>query len=101
MLFRSTRHRDQSGRVVLTLEIAKGEVMAADVSQVALERPDPQLLACLREAAWALDVPAGKLDGRIYQLRYPLRLVAPAAGKTEGSVERMSDEVMEELLRSG
>jgi len=96
-----TRHRDQSGRVVLTLEIAKGEVMAADVSQVALERPDPQLLACLREAAWALDVPAGKLDGRIYQLRYPLRLVAPAAGKTEGSVERMSDEVMEELLRSG
>lgn len=96
-----TRHRDQSGRVVLRIEVGKGEVMAAEVSDSALEHPDAQLLHCLNEAAWALDVPAGKLDGRIYELRYPLRLVAPPEGATEGAVERISDAVMQELLRSG
>jgi len=87
------RHRDQEGRIVLAIEAAKGEVMLARVSESGLKHPDPALVSCLTEAAWALDIPAGKLDARIYRLNYPLRLVAPEPGKTEGRVERLNEDV--------
>lgn len=74
------RDQTQGGRVVFDIQIGKGEVMLAKTSAVELHTPDPSLLSCLEEAAWALDIPAAKLDGQVYRLRYPLRLTPPKGG---------------------
>ena len=88
----------RSGRVVLEMEVGKGEVMLARTQRAELDGDDPKLVACMTEAAWALDIPAGKLDDRIYRVRYPLQLVPPPTGKTGGQVVRIPDEMMEVLL---
>ena len=93
-----TRHPELSGRVVLEVEVGKGEVMMARLAQTALTPTDPKLEPCLAEAAWRLDAPAGVRDRQIYRLRYPLRLVPPPEGKVAGEVTPLSDEVMEMLL---
>ena len=72
--------------------------MNAQIAEDDLDRDDPKLEACLAEAAWRLDAPAGVRDAQIYRLRYPLRLNPPPAGKVGGSVTTLSDEVMELLL---
>lgn len=87
----------QSGRVVLEMEVAKGEVMLADTIESKLATDDADLVACMTEAAWALDIPAGKLDDQIYRIRYPLRLVPPEKGRS-ARVERMADEMLQILL---
>lgn len=87
----------QGGRVQFEFEIGKGEVMYTAVADTDLHSNDDKLVDCLHEAAWALDVPAGKLDDKVYVLRYPLRLQAPAGGEP-AQVEGISDEMMELLL---
>jgi hypothetical protein len=93
-----TRNPLQSGRVVLEMEVGKGEVMLARTKETDLGVSDEKLIECMTEAAWALDIPSGKLDDQIYRLRYPLRLVPPEDGKSSGEVTQVSDEVMELLL---
>lgn len=93
-----TREPELSGRVVLEIEVGKGEVMMARVAERDLDHKDAKLDPCLTEAAWRLDAPAGLADRQIYRLRYPLRLLPPPAGKFAGSVTPLSDEVMELLL---
>lgn len=88
----------QGGRVMLEIEVGKGEVMLARTKEADLDTPDPKLVKCMTEAAWALDIPSGKLDDQIYRLRYPLNLIAPEEGKLTGSVTQLSDDVMEILL---
>ena len=95
-----TRHPEQGGRVVLEMEVGKGEVMAARTKTAELETGDAKLVECMAEAAWSLDIPAGKLDDQIYRLNYPLRLVPPEDGKSVGKVTQLSDDVMELLLGS-
>ncbi|MBX7081808.1 MAG: VWA domain-containing protein [Nannocystaceae bacterium] len=92
------REPDQGGRVVLEMEVGKGEVMLARARPDALVHTDERLVACLTEAAWALDVPAAKMDDRVYVVRYPLRLVAPVRPGETGRVERGDDDAMLEVL---
>jgi hypothetical protein len=92
------RDLTQGGRVVLEMEVGKGEVMAARVRSSTLLHTDEPLVACLTEAAWALDVPAGKLDDSIYVVRYPLVLTPPKSDGAAAKVERNSDEVLQILL---
>ncbi len=93
-----TRDLTQGGRVVLEMEVGKGEVMAARVKSSTLLFADPTLVSCLTEAAWALDVPAGKLDDSVYVIRYPLVLTPPKSDRAPGKVERNQDEVLQILL---
>ncbi len=88
----------QQGRAVLQMEIAKGEVMLAGVDGVDLLIHDDKLSNCLGEAAWALDIPAGKLDDKIYVLRYPVRLIPPTDGDGADVVEGLSEDQMMELM---
>ncbi|MBC8073643.1 MAG: hypothetical protein IAG13_35300, partial [Deltaproteobacteria bacterium] len=91
------RSPGQSGRVVLEMEVGKGEVMQARATVTGLVQPDATLTSCLTEAAWALDVPAAKMDDRVYVVRYPLRLVPPV-GSTAARIDRADDDVLEVLL---
>ena len=93
-----TRQPEIGGRVVLKIEVGKGEVMMARIAETDLDPKDPKLDPCLTAAAWRLDATAGVEDRQIYRLRYPLRLVPPPEGKFSGSVTPLSDEVMELLL---
>ena len=93
-----TRDLTQGGRVVLEMEVGKGEVMAARVRSSTMLHVDEPLMACLTEAAWALDVPAGKMDDNVYVVRYPLVLTPPKSDRTAGAVERNKDEVLQILL---
>lgn len=92
-----TREPTQAGRVQLDFEIGKGEVMLAGIGKSELAFEDKKLVECLTEAAWALDVPAGKMDDKVYVLHYPLSLVPPEGGEP-AQVEGISDEMMELLL---
>jgi hypothetical protein len=92
------RNPRQAGRAVLHMEVAKGEVMLASTDGVELEAGDDKLVACLGEAAWSLDIPAGELDDKVYVLRYPLRLVPPQGDKAADVVEGLSDDQMMELM---
>lgn len=89
------RDPTQAGRAVLHMEVAKGEVMLATTAETKLESDDAKLVDCLGEAAWALDIPAGKLDDKIYVLRYPLRLIPPKDGQPADVVEGLSDQMLE------
>ena len=84
--------------VTLELEVGKGEVMLAGHGETDLEHKDPKLVECLVEAAWALDIPAGKLDDKIYIVNYPLSLIPPEPGDAAGEVEGISEEMMKLLL---
>lgn len=92
------RDPGQAGRAVMMMEVAKGEVMLASIESSDFESPDDKLRECLSEAAWALDIPAGKLDDKIYLLRYPVRLVPPVDGGRADVVEGLSDDQMMELM---
>jgi Mg-chelatase subunit ChlD len=92
------RNPTQAGRVTLEMEVGKGEVMLAKARPTILHDQDAVLVACLTEAAWALDVPAAKMDDRVYVVRYPIRLVPPDGNATGGTVERGKDDVLEVLL---
>jgi hypothetical protein len=93
-----SRNTTQAGRVTLEMEVGKGEVMHAHTAHSKLEVEDAKLVTCMTEAAWALDIPAGKLDDQIYRIRYPLRLIAPEGGKPTGTVVQIPAEMMEILL---
>lgn len=88
----------QAGRAVLHMEVAKGEVMLAGTEGVDLQAGDDKLVACLTEAAWALDIPAGELDDKVYVLRYPVQLVPPQKGESADVVEGLSEDQMMELM---
>ncbi|MCX4246918.1 vWA domain-containing protein [Paraliomyxa miuraensis] len=88
----------QGGRAVLHMEVAKGEVMLAGAAGLDLKALDDKLVACLTEAAWALDIPAAELDDKVYVLRYPVRLIPPEDGKSADVVEGISDDMMMELM---
>ena len=92
-----TRNPTQAGRVMLQMEIGKGEVMLARTEEAELADDDSKLVDCMTEAAWALDIPAGKLDDQMYRIRYPLRLIPPEDG-APARVERVSDELLQILL---
>jgi hypothetical protein len=93
-----TRNPTQGGRVVLEMEVGKGEVMAARMKTAELDAGDAKLVDCMAEAAWSLDIPAGKSDDQIYRLNYPLKLIPPEDGTSVGSITQLSDDVMELLL---
>jgi hypothetical protein len=78
------------GRVVVSYQIAKGEVMAAAVATTSLSAQDPSLDRCLERAAWKLEVPAGRLDARRYDVRYPVQLSPPEGGKAPSSESELS-----------
>ncbi|MCH9687246.1 MAG: hypothetical protein K0V04_37775 [Deltaproteobacteria bacterium] len=92
------RSPSQQGRAVLQMEVAKGEVMVAHIRDVDFQIDDAKLETCLGEAAWALDIPSGKLDDKIYVLRYPVRLLPPDETGTADVVEGLSDDQMMELM---
>jgi len=69
------------GRVIMSYQIAKGEVMMASVSTRSLTTADPVFDQCLERAAWKLEVPAGRLDTQRYDVRYPVQLTPPEGGK--------------------
>lgn len=93
-----SRAPDQGGRVVLEMEVGKGEVMHAAVREPSLVHDDAGLTSCLTEAAWALDVPAAKMDDQVYVIRYPLRMVAPTEGVARGRIEPVDSKLLEVLL---
>lgn len=88
----------QAGRAVMHIEVAKGEVMLASTDGVELDSADDKLVTCIREAAWALDIPAGELDDKVYVLRYPVRFIPPEDGKNADVVEGLSEDQMMELM---
>jgi hypothetical protein len=93
------RNQVLAGRVVLRLEVGKGEVMMAGLAAAQLNYADDRLLACLESAAWSMDVPAGNLDTQIYVINYPLDFVAPEGGQPPRTGEA-SDPMFERLVRS-
>lgn len=93
------RNQVISGRVALTMEVGKGEVMLARLSSAQFNYADDRLLACLESAAWAMDVPAGKLDTQVYVINYPLEFVAPEGGQPPRTGES-ADPMLERLIRS-
>ncbi|HWB77406.1 MAG TPA: VWA domain-containing protein, partial [Nannocystaceae bacterium] len=82
------RNPSQQGRITLEMEVGKGEVMTARARSTFMHDHDAVLMACLTEAAWALDVPAAKMDDRVYVVRYPIRLVPPEGKASGGTIER-------------
>ena len=94
-----TRNQILSGRVELAMEFGKGEVMMASIAGASLSHGDDKLLRCLETAAWAMDVPAGRLDAQVYQVRYPLEFKAPEGGKPPQTGEG-DDPMFQRLLDS-
>ena len=95
-----TRDQTLGGRVVFTFEVGKGEVMLAEIAEIELTTPDPELRRCLLEAAWSLTIPVGQLDDQLYRLRYPLVLTPPEGGTSRMSVDPLGEGTVELLLRS-
>jgi hypothetical protein len=92
------RNQTQAGRVMFDIEVGKGEVMAARVAEADLtEASDPAFIQCLTEAAWALDIPAGHLDDRVYRIRYPITFSAPEGGVPPSTTEG-TDPIFELLM---
>ena len=69
------------GRVVFEFELGKGEVMSASVTNPELNYEIGSFIECLEDAAWALEIPAGRLDSETYRVRYPLRFTPPEGGQ--------------------
>jgi hypothetical protein len=59
---------------------------------------DPAFERCLLEAAWMLDIPAGKLDDQIYRVRYPLVFNPPRTGRPSLSEDPLGAGTVEMLL---
>ncbi|PRP90464.1 hypothetical protein ENSA5_64780 [Enhygromyxa salina] len=94
-----TRNQILGGRVELRMEVGKGEVMMAGLTQSELSHPDDRLLGCLERAAWAMDVPAGNLDSQVYVINYPLEFTAPEGGQPPRAGETR-DPMLERLVES-
>ena len=94
-----TRNQVLAGEVELRMEAGKGEIMMAGLTKATLNYQDDKLLTCLERAAWAMDVPAGKLDTQVYVINYPLEFVPPEGGKPPTTGES-SDPMFERLIRS-
>ncbi|MDC0722066.1 hypothetical protein [Nannocystis bainbridge] len=92
--------RDQQlgGKVVFEIEVGKGEVMFARVDTTGLARREPGFEACLLEAAWALEIPAGRLDDQIYRLRYPVVFNPPSGGRPAMEDDPLGPGTVELLL---
>jgi len=93
------RNRDQAGRIVLELELGKGEVMLVRTGVSTMTRADALLTACVQEAAWTLDIPAGRLDDRVYLVRYPLHFDAPPGAVARVSGDPLGEGTVDLLLR--
>ncbi|MDC0673219.1 hypothetical protein [Nannocystis radixulma] len=98
--FNKALFRDQQlgGKVVFEIEVGKGEVMLARVDTAGLNHREPGFEACLLEAAWALEIPAGRLDDQIYRLRYPVVFNAPAGGRPAMEDDPLGPGTVERLL---
>jgi hypothetical protein len=93
-----SRNQTQSGRAMLDIEVGKGEVLLARVEQVKLaDAADTSFVECLGEAAWALDIPAGHLDGHVYRIRYPIAFTPPEGGVSP-SLSEGPDPIFEMLM---
>lgn len=92
--------RDQTlgGRIVFEVEVGKGEVMLARVDATGLNQRDPALEACLLEAAWALEIPAGHLDQQIYRVRYPVVFNPPSDARPTMQDDPLGTGTVELLL---
>lgn len=92
------RNQTQSGRIMFDIEVGKGEVILAQLAELKLGDPtDAAFVDCLTEAAWALDIPAGHLDDRVYRIRYPVAFSAPEGGKPPSTSEG-PDPIFEMLM---
>ena len=89
------------GRVTVEVEVAKGEVMLARIAQSELSQPDPMFEACVEEAAWSLEIPAGNHDDRIYRVRYPLLFSPPRGGRPRVQDDAVDLGTIELLLGRG
>jgi hypothetical protein len=94
-----SRNQIQAGRVVMRIELGKGEVMLARPASMELDSPDEQLVECLTEAAWALDIPAAKLDDQVYVVHYPLQLRPPKNGRPPLAEDALGEGTVDLLLR--
>lgn len=92
------RNQTLGGRVVFELEVGKGEVMHAKVDATGLREHEPTFEACLLEAAWALEVPAGRLDDQAYRVRYPVVFNPPAGGRPAMEDDPLGPGTVELLL---
>lgn len=95
------RNETLGGRVVFEFEVGKGEVMRALTDPSALSTHDLAFERCLLEAAWMLDIPAGKLDDQIYRIRYPLVFNPPRTGRPTISDDPLGPGTVELLLQHG
>ena len=93
-----TRDQTLGGRVQFEIEVGKGEVLFARVASKALTREDAAFEACLLEAAWALDIPAGQLDDQTYRVSYPLVFNPPAGGRPPLEEDPLGPGTVELLL---
>jgi len=92
------RNQTLGGRVLFEFEVGKGEVMLATTDITGLSERDPGFERCLLEAAWALDIPAGKLDEQIYRVRYPLVFNPPRTGRPSMDEDPLGASTVELLL---
>lgn len=93
------RNQLLGGRAVFELEVGKGEVMLAQVDGAGLTQRDEAFEACLVEAAWALEIPAGRLDEQVYRLRYPVVFNPPEGGRPALEDDPLGRGTVELLLR--
>ena len=93
-----TRSQTLGGRVLFEFEVGKGEVMLATTDVAGLGERDPGFEKCLLEAAWMLDIPAGKLDEQIYRIRYPLVFNPPKTGRPSMDEDPLGTSTVELLL---
>lgn len=92
------RSQTLGGRVLFAFEVGKGEVMLATTDAAGMSERDPAFERCLLEAAWMLDIPAGKLDEQIYRVRYPLVFNPPRTGRPSMSEDPLGAGTVEMLL---
>ena len=92
------RSQTLGGRVTFAFEVGKGEVMLATADAAGMTERDPAFENCLLEAAWMLDIPAGKLDQQIYRVRYPLVFNPPKTGRPPMAEEPPGTSTVELLL---
>lgn len=93
------RNQVLQGRVLFEVELGKGEVMAAKIAEQKFNYGvTKDFVDCLTEAAWALEVPAGRLDADTYVVRYPLRFNPPQGGKAPSASDE-PDQTFEMLMQ--
>ena len=95
------RNQTIGGRVVFEFEVGKGEVMRAAIDPASMSTHDLAFERCLVEAAWMLDIPAGKLDDQIYRVRYPLVFNPPKTGRPALADDPLGPGTVELLLQHG